>query len=222
MANELAGFPVSESGEIGSTDGYHFYYIVPDYSSEADVLAASMTQEFYPEFTGLMENAQELVSNITVKQPTQINSAEKGEKLSFTATDLDGNTVTSQELFGGQKVTMINIWATWCGPCRNELADLEELSKEAAAKGCRVIGICDDAEAGTDTVETAKSILAEKGVTYTNLTSTVEIYNVLTVTAFPTTYFVDSEGKILTDPVIGADFNGYKAAMEEALEAVAE
>lgn len=219
LTDQFSSVPIAASGEIGSADNYNFYYIVPDYSDEAEDLAAAMTEEFYAEFSSAMDNAEDLVPYINVKIPWQSESVDEGTKLSFETTDLDGNPVTSEELFADHKVTMINLWATWCGPCVNELAELEELNKEFAEKGCQIIGICTDAKAGGKAVDTAKSILAEKGVTYTNLMATDEILSAFSLMAYPTSYFVDSEGRILTEPVVGADFAQYKAAMEKALEA---
>jgi thioredoxin 1 len=47
-----------------------------------------------------------------------IEYASEGTEIHFETTDLDGNPVRSEELFAGHPVTMINLWATWCGPCR--------------------------------------------------------------------------------------------------------
>ena len=53
----------------------------------------------------------------------------------FVGKDLDGNDVTSDELFSGSAVTVVNFWFTTCGPCVGELGELEALSKELAEKG---------------------------------------------------------------------------------------
>lgn len=60
---------------------------------------------------------------------------------SFTGKDLDGNDVNSSDLFSGNTVTVVNFWFTSCKPCVSELADLEALNKELAAKGGGVVGI---------------------------------------------------------------------------------
>ena len=60
---------------------------------------------------------------------------------SFVGKDLDGNDVTSDELFSGSAVTVVNFWFTTCGPCVGELGELEALSKELAEKGGSLIGI---------------------------------------------------------------------------------
>ena len=135
-----------------------------------------------------------------------------GNTVSFETTDLDGNPVSSADLFRGKKVTMINFWATWCPHCVEELPELEKLNKELEAQGCQVIGICEDTD--TDAAE-AKRILEEKGVTYTNIALVKEMYPMMPHKAMPTTYFVDSEGKILTKPVVGVNIEEYKERLAE-------
>ena len=142
-----------------------------------------------------------------------------GNKVSFETTDLNGNPVTSADLLRGKKVTVINFWATWCPHCVEELPELQELHKELEARGCQVIGICEDADTSADK---AKSILSENGVTYTNIALAQEMYPMMPHKYLPTTYFVDSEGRILTKPVAGADFEQYAEKLAEALEIVGE
>ena len=142
-----------------------------------------------------------------------------GNTVSFETTDLDGNPVSSSELFRGKKVTVINFWATWCPHCVDELPALQELHKELEANGCQVIGICEDADTSA---KEAQRILSENGVTYTNIALEHKMYPMMPHKYLPTTYFVDSEGKILTKPVSGADFEQYEEKLAEALELVGE
>lgn len=139
-----------------------------------------------------------------------------GNTVSFETTDLDGNSVNSADLFRDKKVTVINFWATWCPHCVEELPELEKFNKELEAQGCQVIGICEDAD--TDAAE-AKKILGEKGVTYTNIALVKEMYPAMPHKAMPTTYFVDSEGKVLTKPVVGANVELCRERLAEALAA---
>lgn len=209
---------LSTYGELGQAGEYKYYYFVMDYSGLEDQVREVMTEEFYPECEALLADAQNIAAGITVKEPQEMKSGvEVGKKLSFETKDLDGNTVTSEELFAGHKVTMINIWATWCGPCKNELAQLESLNQTLAVSGCQIIGICDDTTDGDQIIAEAKKILEERGVRYVNLQQTPEIRNQVPPLAFPTTYFVDSEGRILTEPVVGAYFDQYAKRIEEAL-----
>ena len=127
---------------------------------------------------------------------------------SFQGKDLNGNDVDSGKLFAGNSVTVVNFWFTTCNPCVGELADLEALNKDLAAKGGAVVGINSFTLDGDKTaIAEAKDILAKKGVTYSNLwfasdseagKFTAGLYS------FPTTYVVDKNGNIVGQPIVGA------------------
>ena len=180
-------------------------------------------EKLYGEFDALLQNAGPLKEQLSVKEPVRpVTAAGTGEQFTFETTDLDGNAVTSAALFAGHKVTMINIWATWCDPCKNELPELEEFAKELAGKDCQIIGICEDTSYDDTAAAEAKEILAKAGVTYTNIKATDEMLEMMTCLAMPTSYFVDSEGHVLTMPVRGADFEKYRERIEEVLKIVGE
>ena len=219
----MYGFPTKEFTQVGETDKYNFYFIVPDYSEYVDFLREKLGDELYGEFDELLQNAGPLKEQLSVKEPVRpVTAAGIGEQFTFETTDLDGNAVTSAALFAGHKVTMINIWATWCDPCKNELPELEEFAKELAGKDCQIIGICEDTSYDDTAASEAKEILAKAGVTYTNIKATDEMLEMMTCLAMPTTYFVDSSGRVLTMPVRGADFEKYRERIEEALKLAGE
>ena len=113
---------------------------------------------------------------------------------------------------------MINVWTTWCNLCHDEMSDLEKLNQDIEEHGCHIIGICNDTLGGDEsTVELAKSIVQENGVTYTNPVSTQEIADQLVINGYPITYFVKSDEEILTNPVSGPNFDLYQERLEEAL-----
>ena len=140
-----------------------------------------------------------------------------GSTISFTGTDLDGNEVSSADLFAGSDVTMINVWATWCPPCKAELPDLAKLNKQFAEKNCQIIGLCLDAE---DALQTAQQLVKESG--YVNVVGqmTADFDWAQSCTAIPTSFFVDSRGKILIDPVVGAMVRVYPQALEDAMKQI--
>ena len=219
----MYGFPTKEFTQVGETDKYNFYFIVPDYTGYEDFLRENLGNELYEEFDAQLKNAGSLKAQVSVKEPVRpVTAAGTGEQFVFETTDLDGNAVTSAALFAGHKVTMINIWATWCDPCKNELPELEEFAKELAGKDCQIIGICEDTSYDDTAASEAKEILAKAGVTYTNIKATDEMLEMMTCLAMPTSYFVDSEGHVLTMPVRGADFEKYRERIEEALKIVGE
>ena len=210
---------VRKTGELGSAGGYTYYYVIPDYSVYDDMLKEALPEELFTEYQDVMANVeQDVLNGVTIKGAHRAFEVTPiGTQLSFETTDLNGNAVSTADLFAGHKVTMVNLWATWCTYCKNEMPELEELSKELAEKDCQIIGICWDVE--DDNVQEAIRILEERGVTYTNIKATDEMKKTLLSIGLPTTYFVDSEGKVLTTPVKGVDFNKYNVRLEEALKA---
>ena len=137
--------------------------------------------------------------------------AEKGEAIfgSFAAMDLEGNAV-NEEIFAGHKLTMVNIWATFCGPCIHEMPDLAKLSR-AYGDGFQIIGIPVDITDRNGAVipdqkATALEIIAQTGANYRHLIpsdSLNEAY-LFGVQAVPETVFVDSEGRQVGQSYLGA------------------
>ena len=211
---------VKKTGQLGTAGDYNYYYIIPDYSDYDALFREGMPEELYAEYQDAMANVEEdVISGVTLKgvhRPFEV--APIGTQLSFETTDLNGNAVSSADLFAGHKVTMINLWATRCTYCKHEMPELEELSKELAERNCQIVGICTDLD--DDNVQQAIKILEDNGVTYTNIKQTDEMAQTLLTVGLPTTYFVDSEGRILTVPVRGENFVKYREKIEEALKAV--
>jgi len=64
----------------------------------------------------------------------------------FPATALGGGPVRLSDLRG--EVVLLNIWATWCGPCREEMPSLERLHRQLAGEGLKIVAVSVDAAAG--------------------------------------------------------------------------
>ena len=140
--------------------------------------------------------------------------------ISFETTDLDGNAVTAEELFSQHKLTMINLWGTYCGPCIGEMPDLEILSQRLAEKDCAIVGVVVDVAGLEDTsrLETAREIIADTGVTYMNLFPWYTLMEAFPAQFIPTSYFVNSEGQIVGEAAIGArGADDYEALIDELL-----
>lgn len=157
-------------------------------------------------------------SSETAESDTQsLQSA--GSDVSFQTTDLNGNAVDSKGLFDKNKVTMINIWGTYCGPCIEEMPELEQISKEYADKGAAVVGlVVDVTEADDSKLAEAQDIIKDTGVTYVNLKAWDGFKDQLSAPATPTTYFVDSNGKLIGDPVVGANVMKYRSTLDSLLQ----
>lgn len=124
----------------------------------------------------------------------------------FEGQDIEGNTVSSS-VFANSKITMVNVWATYCNPCLMEMPGLGELANEYDSEDFQLIGIISDVQEGTEekTLEYAAGLIEQTGADYTHLLLNESLYyGLLTeVTAVPTTFFVDENGKVL-DIVVGA------------------
>ncbi len=148
---------------------------------------------------------------------TGCGGSKDGEVVSFTTTDLDGNTYTSEDLFKDHTVTMVNIWGTFCGPCIEEMPDLATLSKDFEAKGYGLIGIISD---GAEESDAAKKIIAETGADYLHVIANEDISAQLPASAVPCTYFIDSKGTVIGSPVMGSSTDNI-TRYTEAIEAAA-
>lgn len=141
----------------------------------------------------------------------------------FSAQTIDGNTFTNDE-FGQKTVTLVNVMATWCGPCVNEMPALQSVSQDMADQGVAVVGIITDTnsrgQVDQHAVDTAKQLQSRAGVTYPLLIPDETQFNgaLSNVQAYPTTYFIGSDGQQLADPVVGGkDYNGWVSAVQEVL-----
>lgn len=121
----------------------------------------------------------------------------------FTATDIDGNPV-DQTLFADYKLTMINVWATYCSPCINEMPDLGRLHEDMAAEGVQIVGLVSDAldssgNISQSQVDLARDIIEATGANYTHMLPSQDLISTVLwqVTAVPTTIFVDHTGELV-------------------------
>ena len=127
----------------------------------------------------------------------------------FATKDLDGNIVTERVL-KEKKLTMINIWATFCGPCIREMPALANLAEEFENE-IQVIGIvldlCDaNGNVIPDKKASALSIIEETGANYLHLAPSDSLNSAYLneVMAVPETLFVDSEGFLIGESYSGA------------------
>ena len=141
---------------------------------------------------------------------------EPGDMVFFRAFDVEGNPVNSADLFSGNKVTMVKIWATTCGHCIHELPALSQLNAEFEPLGAQVIGIVYDA-VDEDEIEEAEEIIQALGVDFLNLLPNEAIRKLFRTQVFPATFFIDEKGMLLADPVLGSRFSEYEELLNQYL-----
>ncbi len=88
---------------------------------------------------------------------------------------------------------LINVWASWCGPCRAEMASLERLAWLDDTRYFTIIGISTD-----DYVDKAQAALAESNATITHFIDTnLELEKMLGASTLPLTVLIDADGRVL-------------------------
>ncbi len=143
--------------------------------------------------------------------------------VSFETTDLKGNAYSSKDIFAEHDVTLVNLWGTYCGPCIREMPDLQLLDERLKEKNCAVVGIVLDVQSSKDTamVKAAEAVIEDTGVKYLNLVYWDGLIEDFPAEFIPTSYLVDSEGKIVGGPSVGAmGADEYEKLVDEALKAI--
>jgi len=145
----------------------------------------------------------------------------------FWTIDMYGNEV-DQTIFKNSKLTLVNVWATFCPPCLVEMPDLAELSEEYSINDVQIVGIINDVYSPNQRIfernlQTAASIIVQTGANYTHLIPSEDLYNLRLkdVQFVPETFFVDNTGKIVGKTVIGAKSKSeWKKIIDENLRLV--
>ena len=133
---------------------------------------------------------------------TPVSAGEIGSRLpAFTVDDLQGHTISSADLHG--KVVLVDFWATWCQPCKQEMPGYQKLLDRYGAQGLAVVGFKFDTM--MDTEDPTK--FAEKiGVRYPLAVATDDLKQEFGgIEGLPTTMLYDREG-ILRQKVIGFEY----------------
>ncbi len=208
-------FDAKDYTEIAKAEDCTFFR----YTKADKIGSENLDKEFKEEFDTLYDMFDDILKNAEYFKPVKPYSDIIGKKIEFTTTDIDGNPVTSDEIFSQNEVTMVNVWATWCYWCVDELPQLNEINERLAKKNCAIVGIVGD---GTDedTVAEAKQLLKENGDEYLNI---LPWEGALTddfpmTEGWPTSFFVDSEGRIASKPVIGANVKAYEKVVDDILK----
>lgn len=190
-ADKITGMANTE--EVGRKGGVIYVYAAPQ-----------------PNETGMDDDTKKEYERVLTLLPTIRQSialmyreaADTGTFPSFSTTDLNGNAVSS-ESFAKYRLTMVNFWGTFCGPCIEEMPDLEKLNK-SMPEGTRLVGIVTDVS-DDENKETAKQIIAKAGATYENWLPDEALLEYMDshVSGVPTTLFIDSNGQIVGEAVVG-------------------
>lgn len=143
------------------------------------------------------------------------NSREPFIAPDFTVYDRDDKPVRLSDFFG--KPIILNFWASWCGPCKSEMPDFEEIYKEYGKDIHFVmVNLTDGAQ---ETMKTATTFLENSGYTFpvyydkdTDAAYTYQVYGI------PVTYFINAEGHLIAQGSSALDAATIKRGIEMILE----
>lgn len=131
----------------------------------------------------------------------------------FSAPNPDGKTISLKESLG--KVTIVDFWASWCGPCRKENPSVVALYNRYHGKGLNIIGVSLD-----DNKESWEKAIAADKLTWTHISNLKKwdepIAKLYGVESIPATFILDAKGNIVAENLRGAEL---EAKVKELLEA---
>lgn len=156
------------------------------------------------------------------------NATQTPEFASITVQDVNGNAV-EEDIFASEKLTMVNVWATFCGVCMDELSEFGALAAEYKDSGLQIVGVVQDAvdangNVQDETVRLAVEQIANTGADYLHILPTADLWQtrIGQVTAVPTTFFVDADGNVLGEEFIGrASDEVWRQRIEDTLAGLA-
>lgn len=117
----------------------------------------------------------------------------EGDRLqSFTLPSTSGDQISLEETLEENRIVWVNFWATWCGPCRREMPIMSDLYEKYRDKGFTVIAISVSEDAST-----VKGYLNRHPVPFTVLLDSAgHLAEKFNIKALPTSFLIDSTGKI--------------------------
>lgn len=175
------------------------------------------------QYQDLIAISKNIIKGAKVANPIPKKASLQSIKgLTFKTTDLNGNEVT-QDIFKKADVTMVNIWATWCPPCKAELPDIGNLERTYREKGCAVVAICSDVTDEDDSaLEEAKEIIKDSKCDFVVLKKNASLDAIYkNIQAYPTTLFFNKDGDVIGNIIIGGrSEEDFAEAFDELLEQV--
>ncbi|HAN21199.1 MAG: hypothetical protein A2Y15_03895 [Clostridiales bacterium GWF2_36_10] len=175
---------------IGGTFAYN--YLTKDY--KPDNFISEQSQDNKDDNS----KSDNFISEETQDNNNNNNNNNNDTAPDFTVLDSNGKTVSLSKNFG--KPIIINFWATWCGPCQDEMPHFEKMYKEF---GDEVVFMMVNLTDGTyDTVESVKKFIAENGFTFPVYFDTENDGAIAYgINSIPRTSGIDKNGNIVTDKI---------------------
>lgn len=158
------------------------------------------------------EEEEDSGNTVTVSIP---ESEISDYKMKFRSTSLDNKKV-SQDIFSDYDITVVYVWATYCGPCKEQMDKYAAMYDELP-DNVNLVGLVLDVYDGLDTnVQDANDIMNDAGASFTNIRASDDLYEVLSNIQYtPSSFFVDREGHIVGGLLAGAGCSDTKKELEK-------
>ena len=196
-----------------SKDGKYSYYLSVNSTADAETIeelkqtTVEITEKKERPENGFVLSEKSDLENTKAFSTDSQNVATDLSNLQ--TMDIDGKEFSGKD-FSDYDLTMVNVFATWCSPCVQEIPDLAEIQKEMKGKGVNIIGVVTDTVDQTgenqEALEKAKLIRERSKAEYPFLIPDKSNFNgrLSGIQAFPETFFVDKKGQIVGETYSGS------------------
>ena len=196
-----------------SKDGKYSYYLSVNSTADAETIeelkqtTVEITEKKdRPENGFVLSEKSDLENTMAFSDNSQIAVTDLSN---LQTKDIDGKEFSGKD-FSDYDLTMVNVFATWCSPCVQEIPDLAEIQKEMKDKGVNIVGVVTDTVDQTgenqEALEKAKLIRERSKAEYPFLIPDKSNFNgrLSGIQAFPETFFVDKKGQIVGETYSGS------------------
>lgn len=196
-----------------SKDGKYSYYLSVNSTADAETIeelkqtTVEITEKKERPENGFVLSEKSDLENTMAFSTDSQNVATDLSNLQ--TVDIDGKEFSGKS-FSDYDLTMVNVFATWCSPCVQEIPDLAEIQKEMKDKGVNIVGVVTDTVDQTgenqEALEKAKLIRERSKAEYPFLIPDKSNFNgrLSGIQAFPETFFVDKKGQIVGETYSGS------------------
>ena len=196
-----------------SKDGKYSYYLSVNSTADAETIeelkqtTVEITEKKdRPENGFVLAEKSDLENTMAFSTDSQYVATDLSN---LQTKDIDGKEFSGKD-FSDYDLTMVNVFATWCSPCVQEIPDLAEIQKEMKDKGVNIVGVVTDTVDQTgenqEALEKAKLIRERSKAEYPFLIPDKSNFNgrLSGIQAFPETFFVDKKGQIVGETYSGS------------------
>ena len=197
--------------KIGESKDVKFTY----YISSKGKMDEGFAKEFAKTQIDIIDKKTRPENGFVLSEKTDLENTEAFDKKSvkslsnLSTKDINGKEFSSKD-FSKYDLTMVNVFATWCSACVNEIPDLSEVQKEMNDKGVNIVGVVtdtvDDNGTNNEALQKAKLIQEKTKASYPFLMPDKSNFNgrLNGIQAMPETFFVDKNGNIVGETYSGA------------------